>query len=127
MAFTAGDTFLLTRGTGDVSHLWVILWGPAGSADAFLAVYLTTLRSHSDRTCLLSVGDHPFIQHDTAVAYNAAVRWTEAALQQQRADGILKVRAPMAQHVLDRIRQGFLESPRTPNAFVEMARVDLGA
>jgi hypothetical protein len=64
-----GDTFLLTRRTGTTPHLWVILWGPAGAARAFLAVYLTTLRAHSDRSCVIVRGEHPFIQHDTAVAY----------------------------------------------------------
>jgi hypothetical protein len=95
MPATAGDTFLLTRGTGEVPHLWVILWGPVGAAQAFLAVYLTTLRSHSDRSCILTGGEHPFVQHDTAVAYGAVQRWTDEKLGELVARGI--ARAPARQ------------------------------
>lgn len=48
MAATPGDTFLLTGGPVLTPHLWVILWGPAGPAGAYLAVMLTSLRPYSD-------------------------------------------------------------------------------
>lgn len=78
------------RGTGTTPHLWVILWGPAGAARAFLAVFLTTLRAHSDRTCIITAGEHPFVHHDTAVAYGEAQRWPEDRLLQLIADGVAK-------------------------------------
>ncbi len=127
MAVGPGDTFLLTRGTGTTPHLWVILWGPAGAARAFLAVFLTTLRPHSDRTCVITAGEHPFVHHDTAVAYGEAQRWPEDRLLQLIADGVAKPRHPVSPALLDRLRRGFLASPRTPNAMVEMARTDFAA
>lgn len=122
----AGDTFLLTRGTGATPHLWVILWGPVGAARAFLAVYLTTLRGHSDRSCILTAGEHPFIQHDTAVAYGAVQRWTEERLTELVGEGIAKPRQPVSPAVLERLRVGFFVSARTPHAMVEMARSEFG-
>jgi hypothetical protein len=77
----AGDAFILTRQTGDVPHLWVLLWGPAGPADAFLAVHLSTWREGRDRSCLIRAGEHPFVQHDTYVVYNNTKRFTAAVLQ----------------------------------------------
>ena len=127
MAIGPGDTFLLTRGTGTTPHLWVLLWGPAGAARAFLAVYLTTLRSHSDRTCILAAGEHPFIHHDTAVAYGEVQRWPEDRLQQLITEGVAKPRQPVSAALLDRLRAGFFASPRTPHAMVEMARKEFGA
>jgi hypothetical protein len=118
----AGDTFLLTRGTGTTPHLWVVLWGPAGAARALLSVYLTTLRPHSDRTCILVPGDHPFIQHDTAVAYGEVQRWTDERLEQLIADGIAKPRQPVAPALLERLRAGFFASARTPHAMIGIAR-----
>lgn len=123
----AGSTFLLTRGTCEVPHLWVILWGPAGVARAFLAVYLTTLRSHSDRSCILAAGEHPFIQHDTAVAYGAVQRWTDEKLAELVARGVAKPRPPVSPAVLDRLRAGFFASQRTPHAIRRMAVEVFGA
>jgi hypothetical protein len=123
----AGDTFLLTRGTGEVAHLWVILWGPAGAAQAFLAVYLTTLRAHSDRSCILQRGEHPFLQHETAVAYGAVQRWTDERLSELVAAGIARPRQPVSSNVLERMRAGFFVSPRTPHAIRRMAVEGFGA
>lgn len=127
MAIGPGDTFLLTRGTGSTPHLWVILWGPAGAARAFLSVYLTTVRAHSDRSCVIVTGEHPFIQHDTAVAYGEVQRWPEDRLLQLVAEGVAKPRQPVSPPLLERLRAGFFASARTPHAMVTMARDDLGA
>ena len=126
MAIGPGDTFLLTRGTGTTPHLWVILWGPAGAARAFLSVYLTTFRAHSDRSCVIVAGEHPFIQHDTAVAYGEVQRWPEDRLLQRVADGVAKPRQPVGAALLDRLREGFFASARTPHAMVAMARDEFG-
>ena len=127
MSARAGDTFLLTRGTGEVPHLWVILWGPAGGAQAFLSAYLTTLRAHSDRSCILNRGEHPFLQHETAVAYGAVQRWTAERLDELVAASIARPRPPVSAAVLQRLRAGFFASPRTPHALRQMAVEAFGA
>jgi hypothetical protein len=123
----AGDTFLLSGGRVPTPHLWVILWGPAGAADAFLAVFLTTLRPHSDRSCILAAGDHPFVRHDTAVAYRDVQRFTEERLQQLIADGLAKPRQRVDEAILERLRAGFFASAHTPNAMVAIAQAEFGA
>jgi len=125
--FKAGDTFYLTHATGSTPHLWVLLWGPQGAAAAFIAVFLTTRRPYSDPACVLNVGDHPFVTHETAVRYNSPIRWTEAALDEMIARGHGFQRDAVTPDVLERLRNGFLTSARTPHAFVEMARRDYGA
>jgi len=124
----AGDTFILTlQQTRGTPHLWVLLWGPAGAADAFLAVYLTTLRSHSDRTCILVPGDHPFIRRETAVAYHETMRITSERLVRAIHDGNASAREPVDARVLQAMREGFFASQGTPHAFKEMARRQFGA
>lgn len=108
-------------------HLWVILWGPAGPADAFLAVFLTTLRPHSDRACVLRAGDHPFIRHDTAAAYREVRRFTAEKLRGYVVDGTAKPRQPVDAAILERLRAGFFASAHTPNAMVVIARTEFGA
>ena len=124
----AGDCFLLT-GVGRVPtpHLWVVLWGPSGAADSYLAAFLTTLRPYSDRTCVLDAGDHPFVRHPTGVAYRDVLRWSDERLSQLIEAGIAKPRPPMDSHVLDRVRSGFFASAHTPHALLEMAVREFGA
>jgi hypothetical protein len=123
----AGDTFLLTGGRVPSPHLWVVLWGPAGRASAYLATFLTTLRSHSDTTCVLTAGEHPFIRHETTVSYRNVQRFTDERLAQLVAEGTAKPRAPVDAAILERIRAGFFRSAHTPNAIVEMAVTEFGA
>lgn len=127
MASEPGDAFILTGGAVPAPHLWVILWGPAGGADAYLSVMLTTLRAHSDQTCILRPGDHPFVRHDTSVSYANAQRWTDERLEMLLDDGTARPRQPVSGEVLARMRAGFFASPRTPNAFREMAQAEFGA
>jgi hypothetical protein len=123
----AGDTLHFAGGDVPSSHLWVILWGPAGPAEAYLVVMLTTLRPHSDRSCILVPGDHPFLRHETALAYGNVRRYTAAALAGLLAEGVARRREPVSPAVLARMRAGFLASPRTPNAMRAMAIADFGA
>lgn len=127
MSTTSGDTLLLTGGGVQPPHLWVILWGPAGPADAYLAVMLTSLRSHSDRTCILDVGDHPFIRHPTSVSYREVMRVTRERLSELAANGTARPRRPVTGAVLERVRAGFFASAHTQHAYVEMAEAQFGA
>jgi hypothetical protein len=127
MPFAAGDTFILTHATGPTPHLWVILWGPEGSADAFLMVSLSTLKAHSDGTVRITVGEHPFIQHDTCAVYSDLRKTTAAKLAQAEADRQLARRDRASSQLLEKLRRGVFASPRTPNAMGEMARNLFGA
>ena len=127
MSVAPGDTFILTRATGTTPHLWVVLWGPDGPADAFVIVSLSTLRPHSDLTCILSAGEHPFIQHDTCVVYSDARRLTREKLRRAIQTRGALPRPPMDLAIVERIRRGLLISPRTPHAMVRMAIDVFGA
>jgi hypothetical protein len=125
MTVRPGDTFFVLA--DQKPHLWVILWGPAGPADAYLAVCFNTVRGHTDRTCLIGEGEHPFVRHETAVGYGSTMRWPHARLVQLVENGIAKPRQPVDGSLLARIRAGFFSSARTPNAFLDMAVNDFGA
>ncbi|HEX8319244.1 hypothetical protein [Longimicrobium sp.] len=92
-----------------------------------MAVMLTSLRSHSDRTCILDVGDHPFIRHPTSVSYREVIRWTGERLSKLAADGTARQRQPVSGAVLERIRAGFFASAHTQHAYVQMAETQFGA
>lgn len=127
MPSAAGDTFYLTRETGQQPHLWVLLWGPSGADDGFLAAYFTTLRPHSDPTCVINGGEHPFVRHDTAVCYSDVRSITQAQLDVAMIHRAAFPREPVSADLLKRIRDGFFASPYTVRAFVRRAREEFGA
>lgn len=127
MPIVAGDTFILTRATGTTPHLWVVLWGPAGPADAYLIASLTTYRRHSDGTCLIQAGEHPFVHRETCVVYGDIKRPTREKLEEALRDGGAVRKAPVSAALLERIRAGVFASGYTPNAYSVMAVEVFGA
>jgi hypothetical protein len=87
---------------------------------------LTTDRGYTDQTCILNVGDHPFIRHATSVDYRVCSQWRAARIQEYVATGIAKPRAPMDAAVLERIRAGFFKAGRLPNTFMRVALEEFG-
>lgn len=61
-----GDTFTV-RSIDD--HLWVILSHPDKHPEEIVCVSVTSRTQYADHACLLAVGDHPFIKHDSYVYY----------------------------------------------------------
>lgn len=54
-------------------HLFVLLNDPWGPANQVLIVPITSLKpTQCDKTCVLTAGTHPFIQHDSYVSYRHA-------------------------------------------------------
>ena len=108
----AGDTFfLLDRKTG-VRHLYVVLSDPGQSLEQIFIVMVSTRSDGKEESCLLRVGDHPFLHHDSVVVYKIppAMLVSKTELDQWATDGILKDKAPITTAVLERIRRGYVES-----------------
>lgn len=56
--------------TSTTKHLYVLLTDPFGPAQQVALACVCSAKPNCDRTCILNVGDHPFIQHESYVAYN---------------------------------------------------------
>jgi len=109
----AGDTFLFL----DIpqKHLWIVISDPAANpTDPVVIVSLTTHRGNVDETCVLNVGDHPFIKHATSVFYAKAMSWPKGRLEGLARSGRVEIREPLDPEVLGRIRVGASESWRIP-------------
>ena len=100
-----GDTFLLEDREVD-SHLWVVLSHPQENRDAVVIVNLTSLGTLKDQSCLLDVGDHPWISHPTCVQYADAKCVSEETIDRLVAAGHLKPREPAADALLAKILRG---------------------
>ncbi len=108
-----GDTFLAGETEDDEPHLWVVITPPKD--DEVITVSVTTQRRHSETLVKLKDGDHPFIRHDSVVAYAYSRIRTVEDIEAAITAGTAKRREPMSKEIVDRIRAGLLDSDFTPN------------
>jgi hypothetical protein len=107
----AGTTFLLSA--VDI-HLWVIISDPLADPQNVLIVNLTSLDPRKEQACVLAVGDHPWIRHDTCVNYgDSQVTTLDKLLAAQNANALM-IQSPVSPDILLRIREGAMNSTRMP-------------
>jgi CMP-2-keto-3-deoxyoctulosonic acid synthetase len=103
-----GDTFLTGDGDEDNFHLWIIITPP--NEGEVVTVCVVTAHKRSERLVVLNKGDHPFVEHESVVAYRwstiRAVDDIEAAFTARAA----KQREPINPEILKTIQDRFLES-----------------
>ena len=109
----AGDTLLL--GPEDDYHLHVVLTDPNETGELIVASVTTLQKWTKDRTVVLKKGDHPFIQHDSVVAYSYARIAGVAEIESLVTNKPSLARQPVSPELLGRIRAGLLESDFTEN------------
>jgi hypothetical protein len=119
-----GDTFLNLNPTSD-PHLWVVIAGPT-SDGLVVMVNCTTKRTISDDACILEVGDHPFIEHESTINYRMGQMVSDEQLDSWRQRGILQMRKPVSPGVLQRIQEGALDSQYASHAIKKAVEATLG-
>jgi hypothetical protein len=103
-----GETYRLKV---DAAHLWVVITTPDVGGSVVI-VNLTSYAVGCDATCLVNVGEHPFVVRQTVVGYKWA-RVADPAMQakfKSQADSY----DPVSMSLLKRIQQGALTSDLTP-------------
>jgi len=107
-----GDTFL-TGDDDDDLHLWIAITPPTNGE--VITVSVTTQRKGSEALVVLHEGDHPFIKHDSVIAYIYSRIRTVASIEAALLSGTAKQREPVSAGVLKRVQDGLLDSNFTPN------------
>ena len=105
----AGDTFRYGR----TAHLWVVVSDPRIDPVRVVIINMTTDRG-LDRSCLLQLGDHPFIEHPTCMRYDMARIVTNADLERHVSSSAIRFQDPVSKDVLGRIRQGAAATEQIP-------------
>lgn len=108
-----GDTFLTGDGDEDNFHLWIVLTPP--SEGEVVTVCMVTAHKRSERLVVLNKGDHPFVQHESVIAYRFSQIRSVEDIQELLRSGAAKPRDPVNPELLKRIRAGLLDSDFTPN------------
>ncbi|CDL79283.1 conserved hypothetical protein [Xenorhabdus cabanillasii JM26] len=77
--------------------------------ECFLAVNLTTIYPdiQYDDTCILNIGDHPFVKHRSYIFYKKAELLGVGTVTSQIIAGDIRVSEPCYDDVFDRILKGF--------------------
>jgi hypothetical protein len=102
--------------SGAKEHLYFIcndpVFYPTLVKKCFLAVNLTSMNPdiEHDPTCTLTVGDHPFIKHDSYILYSKAAIFGEDTVTQQVISGDIRTHDDCDSVVFKRILAGFLVS-----------------
>ena len=110
----AGDTFLAP---GFDDHLWMVISDPSLDAEQVVVVCFLTAQDHYDQSCIVRSGEHPFVKHDTCVNYPAAKVTSDSKLNEHVAKGTLRLKTPLSQNLLERIRQLAAESDMPSGAY----------
>lgn len=100
--------------SGRTDHLHVIcndpVHYPIDGCDCVLAVNISSIKNGVpfDSTCVLKLGDHPFVKHDSYVVYERAVIWKVGNVDKYVAAGSIKPYADdMPETIFNRILAGF--------------------
>lgn len=110
---------LLKKGTllapsGPVPHLFIIC-NDTCKFGANLLINISSFYDGCDDTCILDVGDHPFVQHPSYVYYAEARIIKTDGLQKGFRQGALIPREPLGDPVFERVVAGINVSLDTPN------------
>lgn len=108
-----GDTFLTGDGEEDNFHLWVVVT-PANEGEV-VTVCVVTAHKRSERLVVLNIGDHPFIRHESVIAYHFSKIRMVSDIEELLGKGIAKKREPVTPELLNRIQAGLVDSDFTPN------------
>ncbi len=101
----AGDTFLIGNKSVD-EHLWVIVSDPALDDQRVVVMNFTSAHRSKESFCLIQAGEHPFVKHETCIAYIHARITSLAKLIHNRDVGAIVPQDPVSPALLARIRRG---------------------
>jgi hypothetical protein len=90
-------------------HLYIVITEPDEGGKA-VCVNVSTAYSFSERTCVLKIGDHPFVKHESVVRYQYAkildLKLVEKALMTRQFSFVCKQHLPCSTELLQRIEMG---------------------
>lgn len=130
---TKGCTVYGIAGFSD--HLIIICTDPVFFRDygceAVLSVNVTTWNglAYNDASCILDVGDHPFIKHKSFAFYKQSVPLRVPSLIEKVQSGDLIPMGVLSDSVLQKVLDGFEKSNQTPLKslrFLELIKKELG-
>ena len=109
-----GDTFF---GFDKRGHLWMVLTAEGVDGEVVVANFTThdlDLRPTCGTDCFVAQpSEHPYPRRESCIFFPGSMLTSNRALSISVAEGAYDQQAPLSPALLDRIRQGALDSPLT--------------
>ncbi len=122
-----GAALLIPSGPDDKKHLMALLLDPVcfngyGAQPQVLMVSVVTIKPGLivDDSCILDVGDHPFISHPSFVDYRFARVDAADHVQGRANENIFIPQEPCSEELIKRVISGALKSRRIPREFKQL-------
>ena len=124
MPFHAGDTLNYYPREGlPKPHLHMVISDGEQCSDRVVLINLTSWKPRiSDETCVLDVGDHPFIKQKTVVFYREARIAKAGDLEEAEQCDLIYRDDVLDASLLRRIQEGAMQSDQTPRCVKEFLR-----
>ena len=106
-------------------HLWVVASDPLAPEGAAIFSITTLRNTVLDRTCIIHASEHPFVHHESVVAYGRGKVLTPVAFKGLRDMGCCQVQPTFKPHLLARVQRGALESDFTPERLQHLVQATL--
>ncbi|MCK5425453.1 MAG: hypothetical protein KAI89_08775 [Emcibacter sp.] len=122
--FFRKGTLLIPSGTGfdtDKKHLFVICNDTCTDGMNLIVPLVTWKNSYSDDTCVLNVGDHPFIKHRSYIQYRFTRLVTAEDLMVGINNNAFTRHSDFMEFYFLKIKNGIVRSKQTPRQFKKYA------
>jgi hypothetical protein len=117
---SAGDTFVgPTPPSFKFDHLFIVLAVEESSPRQALFVNVTSKQTGCDETCLLNIGDHPFITHASVINYGDAVLADADKLEQAIRQNTFRAHKAVSESLLKKIQNGARTSDAFPPKYLD--------
>jgi hypothetical protein len=108
------NTVLVPTPSPSCMHLFIVLTALEGEPSIVVMVNITTRRPTSDSTVILISSDHPFVKHESVIAFEHASFFEVKKLENGLRNGKLSKYPDISDTLFTAVKNGLLNSPRTP-------------
>lgn len=105
----AGETFHAASPGSWRKHLWIAVTDPDANGELVIA-NITSQASNKDQSCILDVGDHPFISKQSVVNYAEACITSDEDIRRAARGGAIQLDVPVTGGALAKVQAGALTS-----------------
>jgi hypothetical protein len=116
------NTILVPVPSPSCKHLFIVLSTPEGEPPVVVMVNITSRRPTSDPTVILTPGDHSFVKHESVIAFEHASLFEVDRLENGLNSGSLSKYPDISETLFTAVKQGLLNSPRTPKNIKDSCR-----
>jgi len=103
----AGDTFFAPWPKScSVEHLFVVISDPSQDRERVVVVPMMTWDQYKESTCVLEVGEHPFVRHTSYIDYRCAELVSATFIESQTKIRAFRKHTPATPALLTKIREG---------------------